>query len=113
MEVAPEDAALFIEVEDETNGEGRESQGSWLRFLEYGEGSTQRDENSEANKMAEEDKDVESKMDRIEKSFSNATPVHKEKPELVAECVWEILPDEDACCFDYGMIVCSVVATDE
>ena len=88
---------MLIEVEDETNGEGRESQGSWLRFLEYGEA----------------DKDVESKTDRIEKSFSNATPVHKEKPELVAECVWEILPDEDACCFDYGMIVCSVVATDE
>ena len=98
---------MLIEMEDETNGEERESQGSWLRFLEYGEGSTQRDENSEA------DKDVESKPDRIEKSFSNATPVHKEKPKLVAECVWEILPDEDACCFDFGMIVCSVVATDE
>ena len=98
---------MLIEMEDETNGEERESQGSWLRFLEYGEGSTQRDENGEA------DKAVESKTDRIEKSFSNATPAHKEKPELVAECVWEILPDEDACCFDYGMIVCSVVATDE
>ena len=38
---------MFIEVEDEANGEGRESQGSWLRFLEYGEGSTQRDDNNE------------------------------------------------------------------
>ena len=62
--------------------------------------------------MAEEDKEVESKTDRIKKSFSSATPVHKEKPDLVAECVWEILPDEDACCFDYGMIVCSLVAAD-
>ena len=110
--MAPEDAALFIEVEDEANGEGRESQGSWLRFLEYGEGSTQSDDNNETNKMAEEDKEVESKTDRIKKSFSSATPVHKEKPDLVAECVWEILPDEDACCFDYGMIVCSLVAAD-
>ena len=76
MEVAPEDAALFIEVEDEANGEGRELQGSWLRFLEYGEGSTQRDDN-ESNKMAEEDKEVESKTDRIENSFSSTTPIHK------------------------------------
>ena len=110
--MAPEDAALFIEVEDETSGEGRESQGSWLRFLEYGEGSTPRDERNATNKMAEEDKDVESKTDRIEKSFSNATPVHKEKPNVVAECVWEVLPDDDACCFDYGMIVCFLSGAD-
>ena len=98
--MAPEDAALFIEVEDEANGEGRESQGSWLRFLEYGEGTV--------NEVGRALIHTQTAL----ASFSSATPVHKEKPDLVAECVWEILPDEDACCFDYGMIVCSLVAAD-
>ena len=56
--------------------------------------------------MEEERSEItEPKLDRIEKSFSHSTPVHRDSPSLVAECVWEVFPEESCCCFDYGLIV--------
>ena len=43
--------------------------------------------------------------ERIERSFTHAPLVHKEKKDVVAEEVWEVLPDENCCCFEYGLVV--------
>ena len=45
------------------------------------------------------------RKERIEKSFTHGPLVHKEKKDVVAEEVWEVFPDEDCCCFDYGLVV--------
>ena len=45
------------------------------------------------------------KVERIEQSFAPAPLKHKDKPELVAEAVWEVFPDEIGNCFDFGVVV--------
>ena len=140
-------------------GAFNESNGNWLRFMEYGDSSSNHTSNSSSTRKVlsmrqrlnhnktrggngldssttnptqgpasgrdatEEDMDkfneyrmeegeeregestALSKVDRIEQSFRHSTPVHYEKPELVAECVWEVFPDELNCCFDFGLVV--------
>ena len=111
--ISPEDAALFVELEDEESNvrSSSEPTGSWLRFMEYGDGSIVTPPSSHEAALAltgmEEERSeiTEPKLDRIEKSFSHSTPVHRDSPSLVAECVWEVFPEESCCCFDYGLIV--------
>ena len=46
------------------------------------------------------------RTERIEHSFSRTPPVHKDKSKsVVAECVWEVFPDEVNSCFDFGLVV--------
>ena len=89
--ISPEDAALFVELEDEESNvrSSSEPTGSWLRFMEYGDGSIVTPPSSHEAALAltgmEEERSeiTEPKLDRIEKSF----------------------PEESCCCFDYGLIV--------
>lgn len=174
--IAPEDEALFLDDDmEEEEGEAKyaggsasasaaiESNGNWLRFMEYGDSAVQYRSNASSSKKIlqsrqslnhsesrsgnelgsstanpmqgisssrsamEEDifdhnhlvergeeevgegeeakSSTLSKVDRIEQSFRHSTPVHRDKPDLVAECVWEVLPDELNCCFDFGLVV--------
>lgn len=168
--IAPEDEALFLDddMEEEEGGSryaggstsasaASESNGNWLRFMEYGDSAVQHPSNSSSSRKVsqvrqllnrgevgsgtglgsstthstqgtsndrnameedasehddhQEDEEVGeesttlSKVDRIEQSFHHFTPVHRDKPDLVAECVWEVLPDELNCCFDFGLVV--------
>lgn len=111
--MSPEDAALFVELEDEESNiqSPSEPTGPWLRFMEYGDGSIVTPPSSNAAALAlngmeeEQPEPTEPKLDRIEKSFSPSTPIHRDSPSLVAECIWEVLPEESCCCFDYGLIV--------
>ena len=110
--ISPEDAALFMELEDEESSvrSSSETSGSWLRYMEYGDGSIVTPPSSHEAALAltgmeKQSEPMESKLDRIEKSFSHSTPVHRDSPSLVAECVWEVFPEETCCCFDYGLIV--------
>ena len=168
--IAPEDEALFLDddMEEEEGGNryaggstsasaASESNGNWLRFMEYGDSAVQHPSNSSSSRKVsqvrqllnrgevgsgtglgsstthstqgtsndrnameedasehddhQEDEEVGeesttlSKVDRIEQSFHHFTPVHRDKPDLVAECVWEVLPDELNCCFDFGLVV--------
>ena len=65
------------------------------------------DNDDEKDNDMEEESNLEvEKTNKIEQSFHHTTPVHPDKPELVAECVWEVLPDELCCCFDFGLVVC-------
>ena len=77
--------------------------------MEYGDGGSMGSIDKSAGALSfTPDKPHEyttTKQERIEASFSASTPIHHEKPELVAEAVWEVLPDELACCFDFGVVV--------
>lgn len=108
--VDPEDRLLFEDMEEEDSARpSTEATGSWLRFMEYGDGaSVASNERSSGALSFTPDKPQEyttTKQERIEASFSTAVPTHREKPELVAEAVWEVFPDELACCFDFGVVV--------
>ena len=63
-------------------------------------------DNEKDNEVEEESNPEVEKTNKIEQSFHHTTPVHPDKPGLVAECVWEVLPDELCCCFDFGLVVC-------
>ena len=108
--VDPEDRLLFEDMADEDSTcPSTEAAGSWLRFMEYGDGGSMGSIDKSAGALSfTPDKPHEyttTKQERIEASFSASTPTHHEKPELVAEAVWEVLPDELACCFDFGVVV--------
>ena len=108
--VDPEDRLLFEDMaEEDSTRPSTEATGSWLRFMEYGDGGSMGSIDRSAGALSfTPDKPHEyttTKQERIEASFSASTPTHHEKPELVAEAVWEVLPDELACCFDFGVVV--------
>jgi len=107
--VDPEDRLLFEDIEEEDAARpSTEASGSWLRFMEYGDGVTMlsKERSSDAVSFLSDKpkEDTAPKAERIEASFI-PTLKHKDKPELVAEAVWEVLPDEIGNCFDFGVVV--------
>lgn len=107
----PEDEILFQDIEEDSEQTQSTSGGSWLRYMEYGDVSVLTkasahslpqstppvlEENTTVNEM--------NRIERIEHSFVHSTPINKNK-NVVAEAVWEVLPDETCCCFDYGLVV--------
>ena len=115
--VDPEDRLLFEDMEEDNAARpSTEATGSWLRFMEYGDGaSVATTERSSGALSFTPDKPQEyttTKQERIEASFSATVPTHREKPELVAEAVWEVLPDAIGCCFDFGVVVVACVESE-
>ena len=107
----PEDEILFQDIEEDSEQVQPVSGGSWLRYMEYGDVSVQTKPSTHSIPQStpsgmEETPTVDEtkRIERIEHSFSHNTPTHKNK-NVVAETVWEVLPDEICSCFDYGLVV--------
>ena len=102
----PEDELLFQDLDEDSVQSKSVVNGSWLRYMEYGDVSVQ-SKTSSSSIVPEEKGDFEaSRIERIERSFVHSTPIHKDRSkEVVAECVWEVLPDSLLSCFDYGLVV--------
>ena len=84
--VDAEDRLLFEDMDEaDASRPASDVTGSWLHFMEYGDGG------------------VIAPTSGL--SFTPAPLKHKDKPELVAEAVWEVFPDEIGNCFDFGVVV--------
>ena len=112
--IDPEDAILFQDLEEDVTQGKSISNGSWLRYMEYGDVSVLTKASARTSSSSttlplptEESIDLSdtTHKERIEKSFTHTPLVHKEKKDVVAEEVWEVLPDENCCCFEYGLVV--------
>ena len=106
----PEDELLFQDLEEDTTQSKAVSGGSWLRYMEYGDVSVLTKASASATPATipqdETPAETKSRVERIEQSFARSAPVHKDPSKhVVAECVWEVLPDEVCSCFDYGLVV--------
>ena len=102
----PEDELLFQDLDEDSVQSKSVSNGSWLRYMEYGDVSVQSKTSSSSIVPESSSSSELSRIERIEKSFVHSTPIHKDRPnEVVAECVWEVFPDSLLSCFDYGLVV--------
>ena len=109
--MAPEDELLFQDLEEDSVQSKASSGGSWLRYMEYGDVSVLTKASAHpTSSMSLQDETPSisntTRTERIEHSFSHTPPVHKDKSKsVVAECVWEVFPDEVNSCFDFGLVV--------
>lgn len=112
-EMDPEDELLFQELDEDTTESKSTVPGSWLRYMEYGDVSVLTKASARTSSYAAPPPTEEhsllsdtTRTERIERSFVHTLPVHKNKSKnVVAEAVWEVLPDETCSCFDYGLVV--------
>ena len=109
--MAPEDELLFQDLEEDSTQTKTTSGGSWLRYMEYGDVSVLTKASAHSTSsipLQDETPSISNttRTERIERSFIHNPPIHKDKSKnVVAECVWEVLPDELNSCFDFGLVV--------
>ena len=99
---------LFADLdESEKSNLINETPDSWLRFMEYGNSSTTTKQPSRPSPSPSPRSSTSSstKQERIEQSFAPFPLTHPDNPNVVAEAVWEVLPDEVNACFDYRLVV--------
>ena len=108
--MSPEDQVLFADLdENEKSNLINETPDSWLRFMEYGSLSTTTKQPSRSSQPSSpRSSPASSKKERIEQSFAPIPLTRPDNPNVVAEAVWEVLPDEVSACFDYRLVVRSV-----
>ena len=105
--MSPEDQVLFADLdESEKSSLINETPDSWLRFMEYGIVSTNTKQPSHSSQPSSpRSAPASTKKERIEQSFAPFPLIHPDNPNVVAEAVWEVLPDEVNACFDYRLVV--------
>ena len=112
--MSPEDMVLFADLdESEKANLINETPDSWLRFMEYGSTSTNTKQPSRSSQPeSPRSPSPSTKQERIEQSFAPIPLTRPDNPNVVAEAVWEVLPDEVSACFDYRLVVRSVEMVD-
>ena len=104
--VDAEDRLLFEDMDEaDASRPASDVTGSWLHFMEYGDGGVIAPTSGLSFTPEKTKEYTSTKVERIEQSFAPAPLKHKDKPELVAEAVWEVFPDEIGNCFDFGVVV--------
>lgn len=105
--MSPEDQVLFADLdESEKSSLINETPDSWLRFMEYGSVSTNTKQPSHSSQPSSpRSAPASTKKERIEQSFAPIPLTRPDNPNVVAEAVWEVLPDEVSACFDYRLVV--------
>lgn len=104
--VDAEDRLLFEDMDEaDASRPASDATGSWLHFMEYGDGGVIAPTSGLSFTPEKMKEYTSTKVERIEQSFAPAPLKHKDKPELVAEAVWEVFPDEIGNCFDFGVVV--------
>ena len=104
--VDAEDRLLFEDMDEaDASRPASDVTGSWLHFMEYGDGGVIAPTSGLSFTPEKMKEYTSTKVERIEQSFAPAPLKHKDKPELVAEAVWEVFPDEIGNCFDFGVVV--------
>lgn len=104
--VDAEDRLLFEDMDEaDASRPTSDATGSWLHFMEYGDGGVIAPTSGLSFTPEKTKEYTSTKVERIEQSFAPAPLKHKDKPELVAEAVWEVFPDEIGNCFDFGVVV--------
>ena len=104
--VDAEDRLLFEDMDEaDASRPASDATGSWLHFMEYGDGGVIAPTSGLSFTPEKTKEYTSTKVERIEQSFAPAPLKHKDKPELVAEAVWEVFPDEIGNCFDFGVVV--------
>ena len=104
--VDAEDRLLFEDMDEaDASRPTSDTTGSWLHFMEYGDGGVIAPTSGLSFTPEKTKEYTSTKVERIEQSFAPAPLKHKDKPELVAEAVWEVFPDEIGNCFDFGVVV--------
>ena len=104
--VDAEDRLLFEDMDEaDASRPASDATGSWLHVMEYGDGGVIAPTSGLSFTPEKTKEYTSTKVERIEQSFAPAPLKHKDKPELVAEAVWEVFPDEIGNCFDFGVVV--------
>ena len=104
--VDAEDRLLFEDMDEaDASRPASDVTGSWLHFMEYGDGGVIAPTSGLSFTPEKTKEYTSTKVERIEQSFAPAPLKHKDKPELVAEAVGEVFPDEIGNCFDFGVVV--------
>jgi hypothetical protein len=105
-EIALEDSILFEDTDEETTMTFAPTEDYTFHANATSKRTSANNQKKTTEKMTEDGEYKNLKVERIENSFHFPSHlVHKDKPELRAEAVWEVFPDELLSCYQYGVIV--------